>query len=273
MVRQVVYPGLVSVSFRNLDPSAVVALAARCGLVGIEWGGDVHVPHGDLERARQVAAMTSAAGLAVAAYGSYYAVGDGGRSGKGFDEVLETAQMLGAPLIRVWAGKRGSREADENYRRQVIQDARQVAARAAAVGIRVAYEFHGNTLTDTADSAADLLAATADAGVSTCWQPPIGMASDACLRSLERIQSCLANLHVFHWIDGYQRCPLADGTAVWASYLRLAARAPLAPDARRWAMLELVRGDDPEQLAADADVLRRLLTDAGLAQVDQRATA
>ena len=43
--------GLVSVSFRGLAPEAIIDLAAECGLGGVEWGGDVHVPCGDLRRA------------------------------------------------------------------------------------------------------------------------------------------------------------------------------------------------------------------------------
>ena len=46
--------GLVSVTFRELASREIVALVANAGLDGIEWGGDVHVPHGELSTARQV---------------------------------------------------------------------------------------------------------------------------------------------------------------------------------------------------------------------------
>ena len=64
--------GLVSISFRALAPHEVVALVVRSGLKGVEWGGDVHVPHGDEVRTKEVAALTRAAGLCCCAYGSYY---------------------------------------------------------------------------------------------------------------------------------------------------------------------------------------------------------
>lgn len=51
------------------------------------------------------------AGLRVVAYGSYYHVGCQGQEGiPNFEDVLETALELGAPLIRVWAGNTGSHE-------------------------------------------------------------------------------------------------------------------------------------------------------------------
>src|SRR2546421_12786695 len=73
---RVIVPGLVSVTFRQLAPAAVVDLAVRAGLCGIEWGADVHVP--DVPAARRVASLTGDAGLVVACYGSYPRPGGGG---------------------------------------------------------------------------------------------------------------------------------------------------------------------------------------------------
>ena len=43
-----IYPGLVSVTFRKLSPEEIVQLVVSSGLKGIEWGGDIHLPHGIL---------------------------------------------------------------------------------------------------------------------------------------------------------------------------------------------------------------------------------
>ena len=64
--------GLVSITFRDLSPEEVVQVAVENGLEGIEWGGDVHVPHGNLAVAKKVARQTAEGGLKVASYGSYY---------------------------------------------------------------------------------------------------------------------------------------------------------------------------------------------------------
>ncbi len=93
-------PGLCSVTFRQLDPPALLDLAARAGLAAVEWGADVHVPVGDLATARDVAARTADAGLAVASYGSYWRAGP-----EDVGPVLATARALGAPRVRVWAGR------------------------------------------------------------------------------------------------------------------------------------------------------------------------
>ena len=41
--------GLCSVSFRKLTVEEIIAAVKDAGLDGIECGGDVHVPHGDVE--------------------------------------------------------------------------------------------------------------------------------------------------------------------------------------------------------------------------------
>src|SRR5205085_2622842 len=84
-------------------------------------------------------------------YGSYFRAGD--PLGE-FEAVLETARALGAPRIRIWAGRTGSAEASAAQRAAVAEGAR-VAAELAG-DIEVALEFHGGTLTDEPASAVAL---------------------------------------------------------------------------------------------------------------------
>lgn len=279
-------PGLVSVTFRHLPPEDIVDLARQAGLEALEWGGDVHVPHGDLARARQVGHMTVEAGLRVCAYGSYYRVG--ANEAPDFEAVLATALALGAPLIRVWAGppmgargagKWGSRDASPADWERVAVDSRRICDLAAREGLTVAYEFHAGTLTDTNESARRLLemvnqspgapAAARGPALRSLWQPPRRPPYGGAKRGTDRAYNIeglkmvgpwLANLHVFHWIrDGkpplVARRPLAEGEADWPIYLRQAA----ADGVPRCALLEFVRDDRPEQLMEDAAVLKRWL--------------
>ncbi|HWD79704.1 MAG TPA: xylose isomerase, partial [Kribbella sp.] len=62
--------GLVSVTFRQLAVEQVMEVAAGAGLSAIEWGGDIHVPLGNLVNAKRVRNLTEVHGLQVAAYGS-----------------------------------------------------------------------------------------------------------------------------------------------------------------------------------------------------------
>jgi 3-dehydroshikimate dehydratase len=257
----VLHPGLVSVTFRNLEPSEVIRVAAEAGLEGIEWGGDVHVPPTNTANARAIGQETRAAGLAVAAYGSYYRAGEEGADT--FTRILETAQALETRVIRIWAGKLGSAQADTDYRKRVTDDCRRIAEMAAAAKITIACEWHGGTLTDTAASAATLFAEVAHPNLKTYWQPRRQQPFDFCLEDMEAALPHLVGLHVFRWdaVTGERR-PLAEGAADWAAYLKK-AMPPLPTDTRHYALLEFVKGDDPAQMAQDAATLRAWLQQEG----------
>jgi sugar phosphate isomerase/epimerase len=259
-----VLPGLVSVTFRRLTPARVVLAAAQAGLRGIEWGGDVHVPHGDIVRAREVRKITEDAGLSVASYGSYYRFEE---SVLPFARVLETAVELGAPAIRVWAGTQGSAAATPEYRSTIATGSRRIAELAASAGIVVCFEFHGETLTDRAESARNLLLEADHPNLRSFWQPPNNRSLEYCRDGLRTILPWLEHIHCFHWRGSEnERRPLSEGARRWQEYLRIAATAPPGeverPEAgslpgatSRWILLEFVANDSIETFMEDATTL------------------
>lgn len=246
--------GMVSVTFRRLTPGEIVRLSADAGLDAIEWGGDVHAPHGDLTCARRVADLTRAAGLQVAGYASYYYAGFSQNQGLRFETVLTTAVELGAPVIRVWAGKLASSQASPEDRRNIGDDLHRIAAQAEKSGIRVAVEYHAGSLTDSPASTLSLLGTeAAHPNLRTYWQSRPNENLDSALQELSSIQPWLENIHVFHWAhQPVERLPLAVGEDRWRRFLEAAGDA-------RHALLEFVPDDDPRNLARDAATLHRLL--------------
>jgi sugar phosphate isomerase/epimerase len=275
-------PGLVSVTFRSLAPEEVVRLASSAGLELIEWGGDVHVPPGDLKRAREVATLCREAGIGIAAYGSYYRLGAadgrgekaaygrgekaadkkaaGGNAEPEFGEVLETAAALGAPRIRVWAGEKGSAETSPEERKRIVREARSIAERAADRGISVCFEYHEDSLTDTGESARALLREIDHVKVKTYWQPPVGGGEEENAAALRGIAEKLEAIHVTQRSPEGRRRPLSEGRGEWQRYLDAAAEnpGPAVP-----VMLEFLSEESPEQLREDAAVLRELIRDIG----------
>lgn len=250
-----ILPGLVSVTFRHLSPQKIVEMASQAGLSAIEWGGDIHVPHGDIDQARRVRDLTLAAGLQVACYGSYYRVWP--QEPAPFDTVLRTALALEAPTIRVWAGKIGSSNASPQYRAALQGESLRIAQQAAEAGVTVVFEYHANTLTDTDLSARDLLTQANHPNLGCLWQPRIGPSLSDNLASLDSVSPWLYNLHVFHWQAGVgqaERRPLAEGRSAWQHYLARASNASTP----RYALLEFVLDDSPEVFFADAAVLKEL---------------
>ena len=248
--------GLVSITFRKLGVEELIEIVSKAGLDGIEWGGDVHVPHGDVEKAREVKKMSSDAGLEVAAYGSYYRLAC--ENELSFEDVLETAVALGAPVIRVWAGNKGSAKADEAWWSAVVQESRKIASLAEEKGIKVAYEYHDNTLTDTDISAIRLLEEVNHPNMITYWQPPHKKSVEERIKSIKSISKYLNNIHVFYWTQNGKRLkhPLQDAKEDWVKYLQIAKNF----NDEVYAMLEFVKGDKLEQFYEDAAVLKEIVS-------------
>jgi hypothetical protein len=238
--------GLVSVTFRQLAVEEVVEEAAKAGLSAIEWGGDVHVPLGNLVAAKRVRNLTHVHGLEVAAYGSYLRAGSVDR--EEMRAAIATAQALGAPRIRVWAGNVGTADAGVGDRMAVTRGLGELADMAASADIEIAMEFHRNTLTDEVDSTITLLLDVGAPNLKTYWQPPVDLDDAECLAQLEALMPWLTTVHVFSWWPSNNRLPLAARESLWRPVLDRLTAEPREINA----LLEFVADDSPEQLTKDA---------------------
>jgi 3-dehydroshikimate dehydratase len=248
-------PGLVSVTFRSLSPEQIIKLTVEAGLAGIEWGGDIHVPHGEVEKAIEVRRLTTDAGLRVASYGSYYRVGEDDPAS--FAAVLRTAEALAAPVIRIWAGRRSSATAGEEYRQQVIKNTRMACDEAAKSGIGVAFEYHQNTLADNIEAALGLYNDIGHENLKMYWQPQSHEIIEERVAGLKSFLPILANVHVTT-LSPRQRL---EDAGEWQRYLELLSSGP---DRECWVMIEFVKDDNPDQFLADALVLRKWLIEQAL---------
>ncbi len=245
-------PGIVSVTFRHLPADEVIRLAASNGLCAVEWSENAHVLPDDPRMAAALRLKTEAANLKIAAYGSYFRLCANPDAGTVFRQSLRSAAALGAPLIRVWAGAKPSAEADDAFRRAAAKEAAAIAAMAQSEGIRVAFEWHKDTLTDTNESALRLLADADHPNLYCLWQPTVALTPAQRVEGIRLLGDRLLNMHVYSWPDG-ERGPL--NSAEWAYYLDAASDI----GGEHMALLEFVRDDAPKQLARDAATLRGLL--------------
>lgn len=241
--------GLVSVTFRQFSAEKIIEIAAENNLQGVEWGGDVHVPPDDFKNTEKVFELTRQAGLEVAAYGSYFRLG----SNHNFENVLQSAEILQTKIIRVWAGEIGSVSADDDYRNKIIDESKRICDLAAKKDISIVYEFHGGTLTDTAESCLELIKSVNSPNLKTYWQPINGEYVAENLRQIAMILPFIAGIHVFHWL-GNHRLPLENGFALWKKYFEKLKKI------NGFALLEFVKDDEPNNFKKDAETLRKLLT-------------
>lgn len=253
-----VQSGLCSVTFRQLPSAEIVTLADEAEIDAIEWGMDVHLPPGDLKNAREIQRACKDAGIAVPSTGSYIRSVE--PSDSDFSSVLETTQELGASSIRIWAGTIGSAQTMPSQRREIADKIAGYCEQSAAENIELALEYHQNTLTDTLESTLQLLREIDHGSLSTYWQPRKAGPTDIALSELEALKGYLHNVHVFHWESYAERYPLAKGRQYWAAIVEnlIALPAPKRMN-DRFAFLEFVQNDDPEQFRRDAATLKNLL--------------
>ncbi|NLK38850.1 MAG: sugar phosphate isomerase/epimerase [Clostridiales bacterium] len=245
--------GLVSISFRNLSPEEIIEKVVLAGLNGIEWGGDVHVPTGDIDTAVKVGKSTRTHGLEVSAYGSYYRVGCHRRDAEErFDQVLRTAAALGAPIVRVWAYNKGSADITVDEYNYFIEDARSICKRAKAKGIKVAFECHNNTLTDDYIYAQRMLSDIDEAFMY--WQPNQYRDDEYNLKAVEALLPWITNVHVFHWTER-EKLPLCKGATLWEKYLNILKKS----GQKHTLELEFMPDGKIETLTKEAETLKCLV--------------
>lgn len=249
--------GLTSVTFRKETVERIVEIAAKAGLDGIEWGGDIHVPPGDAAAAARARQLTGAAGLQVLSYGSYYRLHDAGDPAGRFLPVLGSVAALGAPAVRIWAGGAGPSEADEETYRSAAAELGVICAMAAERGILVCLEYHRQTLTETCESALKLLNLAGCENLRTYWQPNPDISHAENCRELDCVLPWLYTMHVFQWSAGNVRHRLEEGRAEWSRYITMAKEC--SPNL----VLEFVMDDSADALADDAAALRRFLCAIG----------
>ena len=248
-------PGIVSVTYRPLSPGQLLDAARCAGLSAVEWGGDVHVPHGDIGCAVRVGGMTRGAGLLPVSYGTYYRAGTYGADYPAvFSAMLETAAALGTSHLRLWAGNANSGDVTQEQRTALTDELRHCAGLAAQYGMSLSFEYHSGTLTDTAASAVQLVTDIGEDNVSLYWQPHQFASHEDNCTDLALLLPYISNVHVFAW-EGRQRYSLSRHADRWQDYLSL-----LRSSGRDHALLlEFTPHDDPAELGTEAETLLSLL--------------
>ena len=245
--------GLVSVSFRELTAERIVEIARDHCLEAIEWGGDIHVPSGNIEAARAVGELTRSSGLKVTEYGSYYRLGVS--AADDIDKVVTSACALGTGVVRVWAYNKGSEEITADEYKKTVEDARRICS--LYPELEFCTECHNNTLTDDYRFNLKLIEDVDMPNFAAFWQPNQHKSHEYNLESAMALAPHVRSVHVFAW-EGNHKYPLERHRDRWIEYLKIFAEHS-KKDTNVNLMLEFMHDNAPASLGETAIELKNIV--------------
>lgn len=248
--------GLTSISFRGHTVETLLGAASHAGLRQMEWGSDIHVPAGDLTLARTVRQETETCGMAAGSYGSYFRLSGATDSDAKIVPYFDSADALGADVIRIWGGSVGSAALTAAQWDALVAEGQRLATAAAARGKVLALECHNGTVTDEYHSALRFMEAVNHPSMRMYWQPNQNYDHAYNLEAAEALAPYTTHIHVFAWEirDGsLVKLPLAAHADRWHDYLSVFRRQ----GGTHSLLLEFMHDDRLESLAETAAELNR----------------
>ena len=242
--------GFTSVTFRKYDIEKVVDIAKINNIHSIEWGEDVHVKNtADAKRAKKLCDDNK---ITVSSYGSYFKIGSDKPSD--FEEMCKIAEILNAPIIRVWLGEKGSEKTSDEEYKALVSDTRQIAETAQKYNQTIAFEFHQNTYNDNGKSCIKFINDCGMANVKTYWQP-FFKGNDS--NNLRTVFPYTVNIHVFFWNTIGKRFTLKKGKSEWSKWIEIAKESGYNGNYT----MEFCKRDSKRIFAKDVKTLNSILGD------------
>ena len=246
--------GLVSISFRKLNTNEIINIVKKAKVKAIEWGGDIHVPHGDINKAKTVFKKCKNNNIVCPSYGSYYRVGTYDDYILEFKKVLDVAIILKCKTIRVWVGDIPSKNITNQFYNQLVDEIKSISDISKEHNISISFEYHNNTLTDNIDMTIKILKQINRKNVFTYWQPPSKNTLINNVDELKLLLPYLTNIHIFYWLNKIRQ-PLSEGIKQWQEYIGI------LNDVNRYIMIEFVKDDNISQFYEDAKILKELINE------------
>ena len=242
--------GMTSLTFRNDGISKVFEYAKKAGIQGIEWGiSEKHIKIGDGESVELVKRLSKENGIEILSLGSYCDMTD-------FNEsitILETAQNLNAPIIRLWAGNKASDVCNKDEYNLIVENTRKLADMAEKLSIKLCFEYHAYTLTDSADEAVKLAKTINKDNVGLYWQPQGQLGYEQNKEAFEKVKPyVLKNIHLNNYCEETGYGYLSDIFENLCGYF--------IHDNDYNFIVEFVKDSSVESLIADANTIRKIFS-------------
>ncbi len=243
--------GLTSVTFRKLNADEILKYCTECNLSAIEWGGDVHVPPDNINAARLIGEKTRSAGICTPSYGSYFRLG----KNDDFDKYLKTAKALGADIIRIWGGDKASSRLSGSEYKSLIEETKAVCKAALSENIQIAFEYHNDSVTDTAESALSVIRDVNCENLGMYFQYDPWVSFEKNTETLKAFLPYLKMVHVFYVDSDINRFSVKDGEKIWKKFIKILK----GNNADVFLLFEFLRNESLEELKNETAIMNKIL--------------
>ncbi len=240
--------GLVSVSFRSLEPKQIAELCRKNGLEYIEWGSDVHAPCTDPARIDEIIDRQTDCGIKCSSYGTYFRIGVN-ESSELYGHI-DAARKLGTDILRLWCGEKNYTDMTPDERNYIISESKQAARIAEECEVTLCMECHNKTFTNCLEGALELMQAVDSRNFQMYWQPNQFRTLEENLEYAEKIAKYVKVIHVFNW-EGKNKYPLCEAVEIWRNYLSFF-------DGTQKLLLEFMPDGKPESLDRETAALKEI---------------
>ena len=240
--------GLVSVSFRSLEPKQIAELCRENGLEYIEWGSDIHAPCTDSARISEIVELQADCGIKCSSYGTYFRIGTNEASE--LYSYIDAAKKLGTDILRLWCGDKHYTDMTPDERDYIIAESKKAAKIAEECGVTLCMECHNKTFTNCLEGALELMKSVDSPNFQMYWQPNQFRTLEENLEYAEKIAKYVKVIHVFNW-EGKNKYPLCDAIEIWQKYLSFF-------DGSQKLLLEFMPDGKPESLGAETAALKEI---------------
>jgi len=245
------FSGITSNTFRSLDFQKVIGSTKIAQLEGVEWECDVHVPLGNVQMAEIIKKQTLDAGLKIFSIGSYFKAGDSYDASKAFLPVIDCAQTLKTPVIRVWVGSRSSVNCDEEYYKKVLKDTKTICNMAWRAAKTVCFESHRGTLSDSPQMILRLIKDAETDNLKMNWKPNREKTFEENQADLRLILPHLQHIHVSNKSQKGDGILLSEAAEEWKRYIEIIRQNPK----NKCFFLRFIMNDGFKRLDEDAALL------------------
>ena len=241
--------GMTSLTFKKYSVEETMEFAKNAAIDGIEWEvAENHVSSD--ENIEKIKKLSAECGIEIFSLGSYCYLDDEAHC----TETVETAKKLGAPAIRIWAGRKSPDDVDDEYFAMIVKNTQDMADKAAKYGIVLSFEYHRHSLTETPESAVKLIKAIDRENVKCHWQATNAVSVEENLETLSAVlpyASGIFHAHNYTAENGYM---LLEGAKE-----KLRTYYKDLKDTDYCLLVEFTKDGAPESFYSDIKTLKEIL--------------